>query len=162
MTESAAQREATLRESVATLRDGPVRLELTRSLIALGAHQRRGGHRRDARAPLREALELAHACAAEPLMTLAAEELRAADGRPRRPWLTGAAALTPSELRVARLAASGASNQQIAETLFVTIKTVEMHLTNTYRKLGTNSRAQLPRLLEGDALSAPGSAAAER
>jgi DNA-binding CsgD family transcriptional regulator len=79
---------------------------------------------------------------------LAGDELRAADGRPRSPWLTGAAALTTSELRVARLAASGLSNRQIAEALFVTVKTVEMHLTHLYRKLGSSSRNDLPRLLE--------------
>jgi len=95
------------------------------------------------------ALELAHQCAAEPLIALAGDELRAADGRPRSPWLTGAAALTPSELRVARLAGTGISNQQVAETLFITIKTVEMHLTSAYRKLGGSSRTELPNLLDG-------------
>jgi DNA-binding CsgD family transcriptional regulator len=140
-------REVTLREAVAALEQSPVRLELTRALIDLGGHLRRSGRRRDARHPLRQALELAHRCAAEPLIAIATDELHAADGRPRSPWLTGAAALTPSELRVARLAASGLTNQQVAEALFITLKTVEMHLTNTYRKLGSNSRADLPRLL---------------
>ncbi|HTU84692.1 MAG TPA: AAA family ATPase [Solirubrobacteraceae bacterium] len=140
-------REATLRESVAALEQSPARLELTRALIDLGAHLRRAGRRSAAREPLRQALELAHRCAAEPLIALAGAELQAADGRPRSPWLTGAGALTPSELRVARLAAQGATNQQIAETLFVTIKTVEMHLSHVYRKLDTRSRTELPRLL---------------
>ncbi len=58
--------------------------------------------------------------------------------------------MTTGELRVARLAATGLSNQQVAEALLVTIKTVEMHLTYAYRKLGSSSRAQLPRLLEGE------------
>jgi len=147
-TEQGDVREATLRESVAALEQSPARLELIRALIDLGAHLRRAGRRSAAREPLRQALELAHRCAAEPLIALAGDELEAADGRPRSPWLTGAAALTPSELRVARLAAQGATNQQIAETLFVTIKTVEMHLTHAYRKLGTRSRTELPGLLE--------------
>lgn len=141
-------REETLRESVAALEEGPARLELTRALIDLGAHLRRSGRRRDAREPLRIALDLASRCSAEPLVVLARDELRAADGRPRSPWLTGAAALTPSELRVARLAAGDLANKQIAEALFITVKTVEMHLTNVYRKLGAKSRAELPRLLE--------------
>ncbi len=148
--EHGAVREATLRDAVAVLETSPARLELARALIDLGGHLRRAGRRSDARELLRRALELAHRCAAEPLIELAGDELRAADGRPRNPWLTGAAALTAGELRVARLAASGLSNQQVAETLFVTIKTVEMHLTNAYRKLGSSSRAELPRLLEGE------------
>ena len=143
-----SDKEATLRESVAALELGPARLELTRALIDLGAHLRRRGRRRDAREPLRSALEPASQCSAEPLVVLARDELRAADGRPRSPWLTGAAALTTSELRVARLAASGLSNREIAEALFVTVKTVEMHLTHLYRKLGSNSRSDLPRLLD--------------
>ncbi len=146
--EQGSVREATLSESVAALERGPARLELTQALIDLGAHLRRSGRRRDAREPLRRALDLASRCSAEPLIMLAGDELRAADGRPRSPWLTGAAALTTSELRVARLAASGLSNRQIAEALFVTVKTVEMHLTHLYRKLGSSSRNDLPRLLE--------------
>ena len=140
-------REETLRESVAELEKGPARLELTRALIDLGAHLRRSGRRRDAREPLRKALDLASRCSAEPLVVLARDELRAADGRPRSPWLTGAAALTPSELRVARLAAGDLGNKQIAEALFITVKTVEMHLTHVYRKLGASSRAELAHLL---------------
>ena len=140
-------REETLRESVAALEKGPARLELTRALIDLGAHLRRSGRRRDAREPLRKALDLASRCSAEPLVVLARDELRAADGRPRSPWLTGAAALTPSELRVARLAAGDLGNKQIAEALFITVKTVEMHLTHVYRKLGASSRAELAHLL---------------
>jgi DNA-binding NarL/FixJ family response regulator len=63
----------------------------------------------------------------------------------------GVDALTPSQRRVAELAASGLSNRDIAETLFVTHKTVEVHLSQSYQKLGIRSRSQL-----GDALSAPG------
>ncbi len=148
-------RVPTLRESVAMLERDPARLELVRSLIALGSELRRTGQRRAAREPLRRALDLAHRCAAPPLIALVTEELHAADGRPRRPWLIGAESLTPSEQRVARLAASGASNQRIAEMLFISIKTVEMHLTNAYRKLGASSRSDLPRLLDRQG-AAPG------
>jgi DNA-binding CsgD family transcriptional regulator len=142
-------REATLHESVALLEQSSARLELTRALIDLGGHIRRGGRRAAAREPLRRALELAHCCGAEPLAKLASEELRAADGRPRRPWLTGMEALTPSELRVARHAAEGRRNREIAQALFVTTKTVEMHLSNVYRKLGIDSRESLPGALAG-------------
>jgi DNA-binding CsgD family transcriptional regulator len=86
------------------------------------------------------------------LARLAQEELVAAGGRPRRVSTTGVDALTPSELRVADLAASGLSNREIAEALFVTKKAVEYHLSNVYRKLDVRGRDDL-----ADALSASGS-----
>ena len=55
--------------------------------------------------------------------------------------------LTVSERRVADLAASGMSNRQIAQQLFVTVKAVEWHLSNVYRKLGIRSRTRLPAVL---------------
>ncbi|MGH2984149.1 MAG: helix-turn-helix domain-containing protein [Solirubrobacterales bacterium] len=60
----------------------------------------------------------------------------------------GADALTPSERRVSRLAAEGLSNPEIAETLFVSRKAVEMHLSNAYRKLDIHSRTELPEALQ--------------
>jgi DNA-binding NarL/FixJ family response regulator len=70
-------------------------------------------------------------------------ELLAAGARPRRIMRSGLEALTPSERRVAELAASGRTNRQIAQALFVTVKTVEHQLGATYGKLGIDSRAQL-------------------
>ena len=61
----------------------------------------------------------------------------------RRPELTGLGSLTPSERRIVDLAAGGASNAEIAQGLFVTVKTVEMHLGHAYRKLGVHSRREL-------------------
>jgi DNA-binding CsgD family transcriptional regulator len=55
--------------------------------------------------------------------------------------------LTPSEQRVAAMAADGMTNRDIAQALFVTQKTVEMHLGNVYRKLGVRSRTALPAAL---------------
>ena len=77
----------------------------------------------------------------------AREELAATGAQPRRELLSGVAALTPSERRVADLAAEGLTNRQIAETLWVTLKTVEVHLGRTYGKLGIKSRGELPRAL---------------
>ncbi len=57
---------------------------------------------------------------------------------------SGVDALTPSELRVASMAAEGMTNRQIAQALFVTLRTVQVHLTHTYQKLGISSREQLP------------------
>jgi DNA-binding NarL/FixJ family response regulator len=65
-------------------------------------------------------------------------------------WLSRnqpAMSLTASELRAAELAAQGLTNRQIAETLFVTLKTVELHLGHSYGKLGIGSRSQLPEAL---------------
>ena len=71
------------------------------------------------------------------------EELAASGGRPRKIPLTGLDSLTPSERRVAQLAAEDLSNKEIAQSLFVTVKTVEVHVTHVYRKLDIGSRRQL-------------------
>jgi DNA-binding CsgD family transcriptional regulator len=80
---------------------------------------------------------------------MAEAELRAAGARPRRRALSGVASLTPSELRVAEMAAEGMKNKEIAQGLFVTLRTVEMHLSNAYGKLAISSRDQLPDALDG-------------
>jgi DNA-binding CsgD family transcriptional regulator len=138
---------ALLRESVAALDCSPALLERARSLAELGAALRRSGQRAAAREPLARALELAARCGARPLATQVRDELKAAGARPRRPWRTGVDALTPSELRVARLAAGGRSNREIAGELYVTLKAVEGHLAHAYAKLGIQVRDQLPRAL---------------
>jgi DNA-binding CsgD family transcriptional regulator len=129
-----------LKESVATLRRSPSRLELARALIDLGAAIRRGGRRAEARQPLREGLELAQRFGAVVLERRAREELLATGARPRKRELTGAASLTPSERRVAEMASSGMTNREVAQTLFVTVKAVQWHLRNGYRKLGIAGR----------------------
>jgi DNA-binding CsgD family transcriptional regulator len=140
---------ALLRESVAALDRSPALLERARSLAELGAALRRDGQRAAARDPLARALDLAARCGAHPLAARARDELRTAGARPRRPWRTGVDALTPSELRVARLAAEGRSNREIAGELYVTLKAVEGHLARVYAKLGIDGRGQL-----ADALAA--------
>ena len=97
-----------------------------------------------AREHLQRGLDLAIECGAEGLAGRARDELLAAGARPRRASFSGVESLTPSESRVARLAATGHSNAEIAQTLFVTQKTVESHLAAAYRKLGVRSRAELP------------------
>ncbi len=133
----------TLHEAVAELRRSPVQLELARALVTLGSFQRREAHRIESREPLREGYELAVLCGAEGLAETARSELRASGIRVRREKLSGIDALTPSEGRIAELAADGASNAEIAQALFLTVKTVEMHLTRTYRKLDIGGRAEL-------------------
>ena len=97
----------------------------------------------DARDPLREALDLATRCGAEPLAERARVELLATGARPRRAVLTGADALTASERRVAQMAGDGLTNREIAAALFISRKTVERHLANVYLKLDTNDRRTL-------------------
>lgn len=117
-----------LRESVTVLQSSPAVLERAKSMAELGAALRRSGQRNAAREPLAEALDLAARCGARPLATRAREELKAAGARPRREWRHGAEALTPSEIRVARLAAQGRTNREIAQDLYVTLKTIEGHM----------------------------------
>ena len=144
-----------LTESVAVLRNSPALLERAHSLAELGAAPRRAGRRASAREPLAEALDLAARCGARPLAGRAREELKATGARPRREWRTGVEALTPSELRVVRLAAEGRSNREIAHELYVTLKTVEGHLSRAYTKLGIEHRGQLPGALEGEKTRVP-------
>lgn len=105
--------------------------------------KRRAGQRGAAREHLAEALDLAARCGAQPLAARVREELNAAGARPRRDWRRGVESLTPTELRVARLAADGRTNREIAQTLYVTLKTVEGHLARVYAKLEINGRPQL-------------------
>ena len=134
---------ALLEESVALLRGSPAQLERAHSLCELGAALRRQGHRADAREPLSEALDLAARCGARALAARTREELTASGARPRSEWRTGVEALTPSELRVARLAAQGHTNREIAQALYVTLKTVEGHLARVYDKLQIVGRGEL-------------------
>jgi DNA-binding CsgD family transcriptional regulator len=144
-----------LTESVDVLRESPALLERAKSLAELGAALRRAGSRVAARALLAEALDLAADCGARPLAARARAELTAAGGRPRRERRHGLDALTPSELRVARLAAGGQTNRQIAHGLYVTLKTVETHLAHVYAKLGISHRGELPGALAGENLGVP-------
>jgi len=119
-------------------------------VIDLGSAIRRTGKRAGARATLAEGADLAHRCGATALVDHARAEQRLAGARPRRIAQTGRDALTPAELRVAERAAQGDTNKQIAQTLFVTLRTVEMHLSNSYRKLDIETREQLPAVLGRD------------
>ena len=145
MTTDGDERLAALEEAVTVLEGSPSRLERAEALADLGAAWRRGGRRADARPPLREALELARRCGAAGLARRAYDELAATGERVRRYTPIGVESLTPSERRVAELAAGGMTNRQIAQTLFVTVKTVETHLAAAYDKLGIRSRRELPR-----------------
>jgi DNA-binding CsgD family transcriptional regulator len=127
-----------LHTAEAVLATSSARLEHAKALIDLGSALRRSGRRRDARQQLQSGVDLARLCGATPLVQHASAELRAAGALPRNSTPTGTAGLTPSERRVAELAAAGHSNREIALKLFITTNTVEVHLTRIYRKLGTS------------------------
>jgi len=137
-----------LEEAAAVLDGGTARLEQAKALSALGRALRSARRPTDAREPLQRAIELAEACGSERVRDIARAELAATGARPRRTALSGVASLTPSEERVARLAADGMTNREVAQRLFVTPKTVEVHLSNAYRKLEIRSRRQLAGALE--------------
>jgi DNA-binding CsgD family transcriptional regulator len=108
---------------------------------------RAAGQRRAAREQLLQGLALASRCGARALERRARVELGAIGIRPRTTDRTGTDSLTPSERRVVELAAEGGTNREIAQTLFVTEKTVETHLGRAFRKLDVTSRRQLPDVL---------------
>ncbi|MEH3053735.1 MAG: LuxR C-terminal-related transcriptional regulator [Patulibacter minatonensis] len=137
-----------LQEAVAVLDGAPARIQLARSLAQLGATLRRRGDVTEARAPLERAYDLAIACGSPGLAEAARVELAASGVRRRAGDSSGAAGLTPSERRVADLAADDRTNREIAQELFVTPKTVEVHLSAAYRKLGIASRRELSGALE--------------
>jgi DNA-binding CsgD family transcriptional regulator len=134
---------ALLRESLAVLERSSEKLERARTFVDLGAALRRANERSEARELLRHGLDLAVRSGSQPLVDQAQAELAATGARPRKLVLSGAESLTPSERRVAEMAADNMTNKDIAQALFVTTKTVEVHLSNVYRKLGIASRAQL-------------------
>ena len=147
-----------LRAACDGLDGSPMPVEHARALLGLGAALRRARHRADAREPLARAMELAHSCGAQPLVEAAREELVATGARPRRLVRSGIDALTPSELRVAKLAAEGMSNPQIARQLFVTRRTVESHVAAILRKLDLKGREGIAAALARHAPAQPTSA----
>jgi DNA-binding CsgD family transcriptional regulator len=146
---------AALEESVDLLNKSPAVLEHAQSLVHWGAALRRASRRQEARQALSQGLGLAARCGARPLIALAREELRVAGARPRRDWTRGIEALTASEVRIVRLAHAGRTNRQIAQELYLSIKTVEGHLGRAYDKLDIASRRELDRVLEPEKSRVP-------
>jgi DNA-binding CsgD family transcriptional regulator len=140
---------ALLREAVTTLERSQAPLELARARSDYGAALRRAGRRVQARRELERALDLAHRCGARRIAAFARGELVAAGAKPRRDAITGRDALTAAELRVARLAAEGLTNREIAQALFITTKTAKAHLGRVYPKLEISRRGQLASALAG-------------
>jgi DNA-binding CsgD family transcriptional regulator len=138
-----------LSEAVGLLERTSARLDHARAIVNLGVGLRCRGERDEARTVLARGLDIAHGCGAFALADRARAELVAAGARPRRKALSGPSALTPAELRTARMATEGLSNREIAQALFVSAKTVETHLSHAYAKLRIERRAELSAALAG-------------
>ena len=132
-----------LSEAVAILADSPARREEARAHYRLGAALLNIDDVRGARRHLRRAIDLATLCGSRALAGSARELAVAAGGRVGHTAVSPVDLLTGSEHRVATMAASGTTNREIAEALFVTLRTVETHLTNAYRKLRVRRRSEL-------------------
>ncbi|MGW7355324.1 ATP-binding protein [Streptomyces sp. NPDC054802] len=145
-----------LEEAADALAASPARTEYARASFLLGRRLLAQGDRAKARPQLRSAADLAHTCGALPLALGARRLLITAGGR--MPELTGSREdlLTEAERRVVGLVLDGASNRNAAESLCVTLRTVETHLTSAYRKLGVRSRAALAAALRTPAVPAWG------
>ncbi|MGW5042489.1 AAA family ATPase [Streptomyces parvulus] len=137
-------------EAVRTLRDAPADtdMELIPALLAQGRQLIAAGERGRARTRLREAAELAERKGALRWLTLAGQALREGGARGSVSPHTGAGSLTGSERRIAELAADGRTNTEIADLLHLARRTVETHLTSTYRKLRIRRRTELPAALD--------------
>ncbi|MGA5581227.1 helix-turn-helix transcriptional regulator [Streptomyces thermodiastaticus] len=140
-------------EAVRLLRDAPAGAagELVAALLAQGRQLTAAGERARARACLREAAERAEQAGTVRQSALVEEALREAGARRPAAARTGAASLTDSERRIARLAAEGRTNAEIADLLHLARRTVETHLTSVYRKLGIRRRGELRPALGQDA-----------
>lgn len=138
-----------LTEAARLLAATPFRLDHANALVELGAALRRKRRRAAAIEPLSGGMDLAHCCGSSALAARARTELLACGSRPRRFARSGRDALTASELRVARMAAEGMTNREIAQALFITIRTVTTHLGHAYQKLGIAGREELAEALAG-------------
>ena len=134
----------------------PRPLDRAEVLLDLGSALRRANRRADARDPLQLALDLAHPRGARLITDAAERELRATGARPRSVVFSGVDSLTPSERRVAELVAAGHTNRTIAQTLFVTPKTVETHLRAVFRKLDITARTEVSARLGAEVADADG------
>lgn len=142
------QAEARYRESVELLSQVPAALDLARTRLLFGEWLRRRRRRGEARTHLRAAYQMFDSCGAIPFAERARAELLATGEHARKRTLPVPSNLTPQERQVAILAARGSTNAEIASRLFITVSTVEFHLSKVFRKLGISSRRQIASQLE--------------
>jgi DNA-binding CsgD family transcriptional regulator len=135
--------ESLYREAIARLRRTSIRVQLARTHLLYGEWLRRERRRIDAREQLRTAHELFRDFGVEAFAERARVELEATGERARKRTADTLNELTPQEMQVARLAAEGHTNREIAARLFISTSTVEYHLRKAFRKLRIKSRTQL-------------------
>jgi DNA-binding CsgD family transcriptional regulator len=140
-TKEAREGVAALREAIERWADHPYPLEIARAWHTLGVLERRAHRRAAARGALTEAVRRYEAIGARPWLAIAQAELLRIDG-------ARAAGLSDTERRIVELVRAGATNREIARSLFLSIKAVEANLTRLYRRLGVRNRAQLARVLD--------------
>jgi len=140
-----ATAEDLFREAIDRLGRTRMRVELARAHLRYGEWLRRHGRRIDARAPLRTAEEALTAMGVEGFADRARRELLATGETVRRRTVDTSADLTPQEAHIARLAAEGLTNPEIAAQLYLSPRTVEWHLRKVFTKRGLSTRRQLRR-----------------
>jgi DNA-binding CsgD family transcriptional regulator len=140
--------EAFYREAIAHLTRTSVRTELARAHLLYGEWLRRRKRRSHAGAQLRTAYRMFDAMGAAAFARRTRAELLAVGGHLPEPAELAGPDLTPQETQIARLAAAGLTNAEIATRLFVTTSTVEYHLSKMFRKLRITSRRQLAAALK--------------
>lgn len=138
-----SERALACRKSIAVLQSCGDELEYARALGQLAQVHKRSGDLAGGRKTMRLAEKTARGCGAQWALTEMAGESRTARKAPTPAARRGGFSLTPAEWNVARMAARGYTNREIAESLYVTASTVEQHLTRIYRKLGISRRAQI-------------------
>ena len=136
-------------EAIGRLGRAGMRPDLARAHLLYGEWLRRQRRRADAREQLRTAGQLLDAIGMEAFAERARRELLAAGGTARRRAVTATVELTSQETQIARLAADGLSNLEIATRLFLSPRTVQYHLGKVFTKLDITSRNQLSRTLSG-------------
>jgi DNA-binding CsgD family transcriptional regulator len=143
-----ANAETLYKEAITHLTTPGTRTELARSYLLYGEWLRRQGRRRDARDQLRTAYEMFASMGMAAFAERARIELLATGERARRRRVETQSQLSPQESHIARLAAHGVRNQEIASQLFISDRTVEYHLAKVFRKVGVTSRTQLAHIPE--------------
>jgi DNA-binding CsgD family transcriptional regulator len=135
--------EGLFREALGHLAATPVITDVARTHLLYGEWLRRQGRRADARSQLQDAHELFTAMGASAFARRAARELGATGARARRRNAGAATQLTAQELRIARLAGTGATSKEIGAELFLSPRTIDAHLRSVFAKLGITSRREL-------------------
>ena len=138
----ATKPDAYFRSALDELSRSTIATETARTQLLYGEWLRRARRRKEARAPLREAVDFFETVGASGFASRARAEL-AATGEQVRSRSAPVDVLTPQEAQIARLAASGERNRDIAGQLYITPSTVEYHLRKVFVKLGVTSRTQL-------------------